>query len=56
MLTSLHGHTPAACEFGEVLPPVAMQGDAAAEAPPRPTDLLKGFGPGPLLEGLLAQL
>ena len=33
MLTSLHGHTPAACEFGEVLPPVAMQGDAAAARP-----------------------
>jgi hypothetical protein len=54
MLTSLHGHTPAACEFGEVLPPVAMQGDAAAEASPDPTDLLKGLRPGPFVEGLLA--
>jgi hypothetical protein len=33
-----------------------MERDAAAEAPPRPTDLLKGFGPGPFLKGLLADL
>jgi hypothetical protein len=55
MLTSLHGHTPpAACEFGEVLPPVAMQGNATSEAPPCPTHVRVGLGHDPLLEGLLA--
>jgi hypothetical protein len=35
-------------------PTVAMQGDAAAQAPPRDADLLEAFGPGPLLKRLLA--
>jgi hypothetical protein len=50
------GRTPATCKLGEMPWPGAVQGDAAAQAPPRPTDLLKGLGPGPLLQGLLAEL
>jgi hypothetical protein len=37
-----------------MLRPVAMQSYAPAEASPGPTDLLKGLGPGPFGEGLLA--
>jgi hypothetical protein len=33
---------------------VAVKRGPSAEASPHPTDLLKGFGPGPFLEGLLA--
>jgi hypothetical protein len=38
----------------EVLAPVAVQGDAAAQPSPRDAHLLEGLGPGPLLEGLLS--
>jgi hypothetical protein len=41
-------------QLGEVPSAVAMQGDATAEAPPRPAYVGVGFGPGPLLQGLLA--
>src|SRR5215208_991243 len=57
MLSTLHGSTPAAtCELGEVAPTEAMQGDAAAQAPPRPAHVGVGLRPGPLLEGLFADL
>ena len=35
---------------------VAVQRGPSSEASPDLTDLLKGFGPGPFLEGLLANL
>jgi hypothetical protein len=37
-----------------VLPTVAVQGDAAALAPPRDAHVVEGLGPDPLREGLLA--
>jgi hypothetical protein len=57
VLTTLHGRTPpATCQRREVLAAVAVQGGPSAEASPHPTDLLKSLGPGPILEGLLANL
>jgi hypothetical protein len=54
MLSTLHGHTPATCELGEVLATVTMEGDTPSEAPPRPTHIGVGLGSDPLLQGLLA--
>jgi hypothetical protein len=33
-----------------------MEGDAAAQAPPRPTNVREGLGLGPLLEGIFPDL
>jgi hypothetical protein len=55
-LTSLHGRMPPACQLGEVLAAVAMEGNAPAQAPPRGANLVQGLHPGPLSQGLLADL
>jgi hypothetical protein len=57
MLTTLHGYTPpATCELCEVVPTVAMQGNAAPEFSPRRAHVGVGLGHDPLLQGLLANL
>jgi hypothetical protein len=47
---------PPACQLGEVLAAVAMEGNAPAQAPPRGANLVQGLHPGPLSQGLLADL
>jgi hypothetical protein len=56
-LTSLHGRMPpATCQRCEVLGAVTMEGDTPAEPSPTDADLVQGLRPGPLHEGLFADL
>jgi hypothetical protein len=50
------GRTPATCKLGEVAWTSPMQEGAASESSPREAHVVQGLGPGPLHEGLFANL
>ena len=50
------GRTPATCKLGEVAWTSPMQEGAASESSPRDAPVVQGLGPGPLHEGLFANL
>jgi hypothetical protein len=45
-----------ACELAEMLTPIPVKGDTAAETPPRDAHVVQGLGSSPFCHGLLADL